>query len=94
MAWSARPSAGRRPPAQRADVTLPRPATPAPALASGTSLDVPGITPFLTSNKDFYRVDTALRVPDVPIDGYTLRIHGMVDQELDALLRGPARAAG
>ncbi len=78
--------------AQRADLTIPKPATSAPALASGTSLDVPGISPFLTSNKDFYRVDTALRVPDVPIDGYTLRIHGMVDQELDALLRGPARA--
>ena len=68
--------------AQRADLTIPKPATSAPALASGTSLDVPGISPFLTSNQDFYRVDTALRVPDVPIEGYTLRVHGMVDQEL------------
>jgi DMSO/TMAO reductase YedYZ molybdopterin-dependent catalytic subunit len=68
--------------AQRAGVTLPAPASAAPALASGTSLDVSGITPYLTANKDFYRVDTALRVPDVPIDGYTLRVHGMVDQEL------------
>jgi DMSO/TMAO reductase YedYZ molybdopterin-dependent catalytic subunit len=55
----------------------------APTLASGTSLDVPGITPYLTSSKEFYRVDTALRVPDVPIDGYTLRIHGMVERELE-----------
>ena len=69
--------------AQRADISIPKPATPAPALASGTSLDVPGISPFLTSNKDFYRVDTALRVPDVPIDGFNLRIHGMVDKELN-----------
>jgi DMSO/TMAO reductase YedYZ molybdopterin-dependent catalytic subunit len=68
--------------AARADLTLPRPTTPAPPLPSGASLDVPGITPYLTSNKDFYRVDTALRVPDVPVDGWTLRIHGMVDQEL------------
>jgi DMSO/TMAO reductase YedYZ molybdopterin-dependent catalytic subunit len=68
---------------QRADLSLPRPATTAPALASGTSLDVPGITPYLTSNKEFYRVDTALRVPDVPIDGYTLRIHGMVEKEIE-----------
>ena len=44
---------------------------------------MPGISPFLTSNKDFYRVDTALRVPDVPIDGFNLRIHGMVDKELN-----------
>jgi DMSO/TMAO reductase YedYZ molybdopterin-dependent catalytic subunit len=52
-------------------------------LAAGATLDVPGITPFLTANRDFYRVDTALRVPDVPIDGYTLRLHGMVDRELE-----------
>jgi DMSO/TMAO reductase YedYZ molybdopterin-dependent catalytic subunit len=68
---------------QRADLSLPGPATPAPALGSGTSLDVPGITPYLTSTEEFYRVDTALRVPDVPIDGYTLRIHGMVEKELE-----------
>jgi DMSO/TMAO reductase YedYZ molybdopterin-dependent catalytic subunit len=69
--------------AQRADITIPKPGTPAPSLASGASLDVPGISPFLTRNKDFYRVDTALRVPDVPIDGFNLRIHGMVDKELN-----------
>jgi DMSO/TMAO reductase YedYZ molybdopterin-dependent catalytic subunit len=68
---------------QRADLSLPRPAMSAPTPASGTSLDVPGITPYLTSSKEFYRVDTALRVPDVPIDGYTLRIHGMVERELE-----------
>jgi DMSO/TMAO reductase YedYZ molybdopterin-dependent catalytic subunit len=67
----------------RADIKLPRPGTAAPALADGASLDVPGITPFLTSNREFYRVDTALSVPDVPIDGYTLRIHGMVDKEIE-----------
>ncbi len=69
--------------ASRADITIPRPTTPAPPLPSGASLDVPGITPYLTGNKDFYRVDTALRVPDVPVDGWTLRIHGMVDKELN-----------
>jgi len=67
----------------RADVVLPRAAVTAPRLAEGAMLDVPGITPFLTANKDFYRVDTALSVPDVPIDGYTLRLHGMVDRELE-----------
>ena len=69
--------------AARADLVLPAPATPASPLAAGTSLDVAGLTPFLTPNRDFYRVDTALRVPDVPIDGYTLRIHGLVDRELE-----------
>jgi hypothetical protein len=69
--------------AARGDVRLPTPGTAAPALADGASLDVAGITPFLTRNADFYRVDTALSVPDVPIDGYTLRIHGMVDKEIE-----------
>jgi DMSO/TMAO reductase YedYZ molybdopterin-dependent catalytic subunit len=69
--------------ASRADVTIPAPTVRAPALPSGATLDIPGITPHLTRNQDFYRVDTALRVPDVPIDGWTLRIHGMVDNELE-----------
>jgi DMSO/TMAO reductase YedYZ molybdopterin-dependent catalytic subunit len=68
---------------QRADIMLPKPATAASALGGGTSLDIPGISPFLTSNQKFYRVDTALQVPDVPVEGYTLRIHGMVDKEIE-----------
>jgi DMSO/TMAO reductase YedYZ molybdopterin-dependent catalytic subunit len=67
---------------QRSDITLPTPASGSAALADGASLDVPGITPFVTPNRSFYRVDTALSVPDVPIDGYRLRIHGMVDKEI------------
>jgi len=67
----------------RADLTIPRPAVTAPRLPSGAMLDVQGITPHLTPNKEFYRVDTALRVPDVPLDGWTLRIHGMVDNEME-----------
>ncbi len=69
--------------AQRGDVVLPRAVSPAPAVPRGTVLDVPGITPYLTSNKEFYRVDTALRVPDVPVDTWRLRIHGMVDREIE-----------
>ncbi len=69
--------------ASRADVMIPRPASPAPPLPPGATLDVPGITPYLTSNEAFYRVDTALRVPDVPVEDFTLRIHGMVDNEIE-----------
>ena len=69
--------------ASRADVMVPRPMTPAPPVPAGATLDVPGLTPYLTPNKDFYRVDTALRVPDVPVDGWRLRVHGLVDRELD-----------
>ncbi|MGI8899615.1 MAG: molybdopterin-dependent oxidoreductase [Nocardioides sp.] len=69
--------------AGRAELSLPVPQVKAPPLPEGATLDVPGITPYLTPNREFYRVDTALRVPDVPIEGWTLRIHGMVDQELE-----------
>ncbi len=68
--------------AERATLGVPTPDVKAPPVPAGAQLDVPGITDYLTSNKDFYRVDTALRVPDVPVEGWTLRIHGMVDKEL------------
>ncbi|MEU7769293.1 molybdopterin-dependent oxidoreductase [Nocardia sp. NPDC049190] len=67
---------------ERAAVRLPRPSTPAPPLAPGVDLRVPGLTPYLTSNNDFYRIDTALIVPQVSIDDWSLRIHGMVDREI------------
>jgi DMSO/TMAO reductase YedYZ molybdopterin-dependent catalytic subunit/uncharacterized membrane protein len=67
----------------RAGVMLPAPATPAPAVPAGAQADVKGISPYITSNRDFYRIDTALRVPQVPADTFNLRIHGMVDQEIN-----------
>jgi DMSO/TMAO reductase YedYZ molybdopterin-dependent catalytic subunit len=44
-----------------------------------------GVTlpPFVTPNADFYRIDTALSVPQVSRDEWRLRIHGMVDRELE-----------
>ena len=69
--------------ASRAAVRLPAPASPAVPLPSGTDLGLPGLTPFTTANADFYRVDTALVVPAVAAESWRLRVHGMVDQELD-----------
>ncbi len=71
----------------RRDITLPRAADPAPPVPAGASADVKGVSSFITPNRDFYRVDTALSVPKVPADGYTLRIHGMVDNELELSFR-------
>lgn len=69
--------------ASRLALSIPRPDLPAPPLPAGAILDVPGITPHLTRNADFYRVDTALRVPDVPVESWRLRVHGLVERELD-----------
>ncbi|MEU9294095.1 molybdopterin-dependent oxidoreductase [Streptomyces sp. NPDC048266] len=62
--------------ASRAAVRLPRPASPAPAVPTGAQLRVPGISPFITPNRDFYRVDTALVVPKIDADRWRLRLHG------------------
>ncbi|MET0474141.1 MAG: molybdopterin-dependent oxidoreductase [Mycobacterium sp.] len=40
------------------------------------------VTPFITSNDDFYRIDTALSVPQLSRTDWRLRIHGMVDREV------------
>ena len=67
----------------RADVALPNPVEALPDLPAGVSVDVDGMTPFVTPNADFYRIDTALTAPQVPTGSYTLRITGMVDNELE-----------
>ncbi|MFE7583367.1 molybdopterin-dependent oxidoreductase [Streptomyces gardneri] len=73
--------------ASRAALRLPRPASPAPAVPAGAQLRVPGISPFITPNRDFYRVDTALVVPRVDADGWRLRLHGSgVREELTLTL--------
>jgi DMSO/TMAO reductase YedYZ molybdopterin-dependent catalytic subunit len=63
----------------RADLTLPRPASAAVALPSGADLsrEVGGLTPLFTANRDFYRVDTAISVPQVRPSDYRLSMTGM-----------------
>jgi DMSO/TMAO reductase YedYZ molybdopterin-dependent catalytic subunit len=77
----------------RAAIRFPKPAVPAPPLPPGTNLNIPGITPYITSNNNFYRVDTAIVLPQVDPSTWQLRIHGMVNREItitfDELLRRP-----
>ncbi|MDN5756964.1 MAG: molybdopterin-dependent oxidoreductase [Tomitella sp.] len=67
--------------ADRAHFRVPLVRDRAKAIAPGTILDVPGVTPFITPDGDFYRVDTALQVPKLATTEWHLRIHGMVDRE-------------
>ena len=53
------------------------------AVPAGAELGVPGLTPWRVPNEEFYRIDTALVVPAVDPSDWRLRIHGMVEQELD-----------
>jgi DMSO/TMAO reductase YedYZ molybdopterin-dependent catalytic subunit len=72
--------------ASRADVTArlaratyAQRAAPLPAAAGFPLLGTPT---FLTANSDFYRIDTALRIPTLDAADWTLRVHGMVAREL------------
>ncbi|MCD7440779.1 molybdopterin-dependent oxidoreductase [Streptomyces lincolnensis] len=62
--------------AARNALVLPAPASAAPAIPRGAGLRIPGVSPFITPNSDFYRVDTALVVPKVDATSWRLRVHG------------------
>ncbi|MFX4292366.1 molybdopterin-dependent oxidoreductase [Streptomyces bohaiensis] len=74
--------------AARDSLTIPRPGDPAPALPPGADLEIDGLAPFTTPNKDFYRVDTALRVPRLDATAWRMRIFGRgVERELELSYR-------
>ncbi len=57
-------------------------AAPAAPLPAGAQLSVPGLTPLIVPNDQFYRIDTALIAPGVDAGTWRLRVHGMVDHEV------------
>lgn len=66
----------------RATLALPSAATrppPIPPQVQPANVTLPS---FITSNTDFYRIDTALSVPQLSRTDWKLRIHGMVDREI------------
>ena len=67
----------------QASLRVPVPARPGPVLPAATHFDIPGLSPFITPNSSFYRVDTAIVLPEVPSTSWTLRIHGMVEKEIE-----------
>jgi DMSO/TMAO reductase YedYZ molybdopterin-dependent catalytic subunit len=69
--------------AARDAIRLPAPTGPAVVVPTGANLDVPGITPYVTANDVFYRIDTALRVPEVNPDEWRLRVVGLVEEEVE-----------
>lgn len=87
LATSRAVSAGSRAvTATREALRLPAPSVAAPAVPAGADLGVPGLAPYVTPNDDFYRIDTALRVPQVDPGSWTLRVTGLVDEPFEITL--------
>jgi DMSO/TMAO reductase YedYZ molybdopterin-dependent catalytic subunit len=72
---------------------VPVPVETAAPLPAGATLNVPGITPLVISNGDFYRIDTQLFTPHLSAADWKLTVTGMVDHPLtltyDQLLAMP-----
>ncbi|MGR2752410.1 molybdopterin-dependent oxidoreductase [Agromyces arachidis] len=66
----------------REALRLPAPRTTV-AVPAGAELDLPGLSPLYTSNRDFYRVDTALTVPEVDPSTWRLVVDGMVGRRVE-----------
>jgi len=69
--------------AARALFTLPAPTTPGTPIPAGASFDIDGLAPIITPNADFYRIDTALSVPRIDPSTWTLKISGLVENEVE-----------
>ncbi|TWE07849.1 molybdopterin-dependent oxidoreductase [Rudaeicoccus suwonensis] len=76
----------------RAAFVLPKVAKPV-TVPAGASVGVPGVTPFVVPGDQFYRIDTALTVPEVDPHSWSLKVTGMVDHDIeidwDTLLSKP-----
>lgn len=68
--------------AVRDTVAVPVPVRRAPGNLAAAELGVAGLSPVVTSNASFYRIDTALVVPQVDPRSWSLVIDGMVDTPL------------
>jgi DMSO/TMAO reductase YedYZ molybdopterin-dependent catalytic subunit len=49
----------------------------------GAGVAVEGVVPWRTPNPDFYRIDTALVLPTIAPATWRLRVHGLVERELE-----------
>ena len=68
---------------ERSALALPSVDAPVQALPANAQLPLEGLYPFVTPNADFYRIDTALVVPQVSKDSWRLKIGGMVDNPME-----------
>ncbi len=68
---------------ERADLALPEPVARGVQTTPDHDFGIEGISPFVTPVDEFYRIDTAITVPQIPKDSWRLKIRGMVDTEVE-----------
>ena len=68
--------------AVRRSTVLPRPRRSTPPPGS-QPFELDGLTPYVTPNDDFYRIDTALMTPQVEAASWKLSLTGMVDTPIE-----------
>ncbi|WP_354173870.1 molybdopterin-dependent oxidoreductase [Arthrobacter sp. UYEF36] len=77
----------------RSKLALPVPVSPAPPIPAGAEVRLDGVGPLVTPNRDFYRIDTALRVPVLDPGEWALKVTGLVERQISldfaALLAKP-----
>jgi DMSO/TMAO reductase YedYZ molybdopterin-dependent catalytic subunit len=76
-------SGARAATAVRDTFVLPQPAVAAPAIPAGAELGIAGLSPVITPNKEFYRIDTALQIPRIDPATWSVRITGEVENEIE-----------
>jgi len=64
----------------RAALELPAPARPLGPISTGAQAE--NAASFITPNADFYRIDTALVVPQVPVESWSMDVTGLVDRPM------------
>jgi DMSO/TMAO reductase YedYZ molybdopterin-dependent catalytic subunit len=69
--------------AVRETFRLPTPAVAAAPVPVGAELGIRGLAPVVTPNAEFYRIDTALQVPNLDPAEWRLRVHGLVENEFE-----------
>lgn len=68
---------------QRLNIILPTPFRSLAAPPVDPALTIPGLTTLFTSNKEFYRIDTAISVPNIDLESWRLKIDGFVNNPLE-----------
>ena len=68
---------------QRLNIILPKPLSFLPVPPIDPALTTPGLTTLFTSNREFYRIDTAISVPNIDVDSWRLKVDGLVNNPLE-----------